>query len=167
MDFGSPPGTGRRGRLAAPSSVAARWGKGPWRSIDDLEIAVADTGTGSITAAFTARSALSRPLSSRPSTPSTTTPHPLSTLLRGRSTSPSNPVLDNPGCAGDGDGANPDAVDCQEPAATVPAGLTATPTLRDRPGCRSARGTKACELQSEAGSDGWRTVRGSCCAHLR
>src|SRR5664279_5756299 len=42
MDFGSPPGTGRRGRLAAPSSVAARWGKGPWRSIDDLEIAVAE-----------------------------------------------------------------------------------------------------------------------------
>jgi hypothetical protein len=38
-----------------------------------------------------ARSALSRPLSSRPST---TTPHPLSTLLRGRSQSPSNPVLD-------------------------------------------------------------------------
>src|SRR5664280_1582830 len=57
-----------------------------WRNIDG------GTSTGSITAAFTARSALSRPLSSRSTT---TTPHPLSTLLRGRSTSPSNPVLDS------------------------------------------------------------------------
>ena len=67
--------------------------KGPWRSIDDLEIAVAEYIDWFNHRRLHGEIGLVPPVELEPST---TSPHPLSILLRGTSMPPSNPVLQPP-----------------------------------------------------------------------
>src|SRR5664280_3868529 len=71
--------------------------QGPWRSIDDLEIAVAEYIDWFNHRRLHGEIGLVPPVEFE-AQHHHTTPHPLSTLLRGRSWSPSNPVLDTAAC---------------------------------------------------------------------